>query len=164
MAARWQKTGIATLRKNNATLQRIPRPLKADKRRFFGWICKANRCQEMLGEMLTFTYIKAALFKGKMTLPSEFAGDRKKRTFGKKKRTFACGEPSKTQYKTAKVQGCTLRNPKIKSEILKLKQERLNREFLPESGVFQKYTAIVAGSQNSKKVCTQNQEKCAYKN
>lgn len=44
MAARWQKTGIATLRKNNATLQRIPRPLKADKRRFFGWICKAKRC------------------------------------------------------------------------------------------------------------------------
>lgn len=46
-------------------------------------------------------------------------------------------------YETAMVEGSgCLRNPKIKSEILKLKQERLNREFLSESDIFQKYMDI----------------------
>ena len=46
-------------------------------------------------------------------------------------------------YETAMVEGSGhLRNPKIKSEILKLKQERLNREFLSESDIFQKYMDI----------------------
>ena len=46
-------------------------------------------------------------------------------------------------YETAMVEGSShLRNPKIKSEILKLKQERLNREFLSESDIFQKYMDI----------------------
>lgn len=35
-----------------------------------------------------------------------------------------------------------LRNDKVKEEILKLKQERLNREFLSESDIFQKYMDI----------------------
>lgn len=35
-----------------------------------------------------------------------------------------------------------LRNPKIKEEIFRLKQERLNREFLSESDIFQKYMDI----------------------
>ena len=73
------------MRKNNATLQRILRPLQVDKRQVFGCIYKANRCEEMLGKILTFANIKAVLLKGKMALPSGFAGDRKKRTFGKKK-------------------------------------------------------------------------------
>ena len=46
-------------------------------------------------------------------------------------------------YETAMVEGSRcLRNPKIKSEILKLKQERLNREFLSEADIFQKYMDI----------------------
>ena len=46
-------------------------------------------------------------------------------------------------YETAMVEGSRhLRSPKIKSEILKLKQERLNREFLSESDIFQKYMDI----------------------
>lgn len=46
-------------------------------------------------------------------------------------------------YETAMVEGSShLRNPKIKSEILKLKQERLNREFLSEADIFQKYVDI----------------------
>lgn len=46
-------------------------------------------------------------------------------------------------YETAMVEGSShLRNPKIKSEILKLKQERLNREFLSEADIFQKYIDI----------------------
>ena len=46
-------------------------------------------------------------------------------------------------YETAMVEGSNhLRNPKIKSEILKLKQERLNREFLSEADIFQKYMDI----------------------
>lgn len=46
-------------------------------------------------------------------------------------------------YETAMVEGSNhLRNPKIKSEILKLKQERLNREFLSEADIFQKYIDI----------------------
>lgn len=46
-------------------------------------------------------------------------------------------------YETAMVEGSScLRNSKIKSEILKLKQERLNREFLSESDIFQKYMDI----------------------
>lgn len=35
-----------------------------------------------------------------------------------------------------------LRNDKVKEEILRLKQERLNREFLSESDIFQKYMDI----------------------
>lgn len=46
-------------------------------------------------------------------------------------------------YETAMTEGSShLRNPKIKSEILKLKQERLNREFLSEADIFQKYMDI----------------------
>lgn len=35
-----------------------------------------------------------------------------------------------------------LRNDKVKAEVLRLKQERLNREFLSESDIFQKYMDI----------------------
>lgn len=46
-------------------------------------------------------------------------------------------------YTTAMVNGCQLlRNPKVKEEVLRLKQERLNREFLSEEDVFQKYMDI----------------------
>lgn len=46
-------------------------------------------------------------------------------------------------YETAMVEGSgCLRNPKIKTEILKLKQDRLNREFLSEADIFQKYMDI----------------------
>lgn len=72
--------GIATLRKNNATLQRIPRPLKTDRKRFLDGFAKPIDVRK-----LTFTYIKAALFKKKMALPGGFAGRRNNRTFGKKK-------------------------------------------------------------------------------
>lgn len=52
-------------------------------------------------------------------------------------KAYACS------YETAMVEGSShLRNPKIKSEILKLKQERLNREFLSEADIFQKYMDI----------------------
>ena len=46
-------------------------------------------------------------------------------------------------YTTAMVNGSQLlRNPKVKDEILQLKQDRLNREFLSESDIFQKYMDI----------------------
>lgn len=46
-------------------------------------------------------------------------------------------------YETAMVRGSeTLRNAKIKNEILRLKQNRLNREMLDESDIFQKYMDI----------------------
>lgn len=46
-------------------------------------------------------------------------------------------------YTTAMSEGSKhLRNPKIKEEIFRLKQERLNREFLSESDIFQKYMDI----------------------
>ena len=46
-------------------------------------------------------------------------------------------------YETAMVEGSGyLRNPKIKTEILKLKQDRLNREFLSEADIFKKYMDI----------------------
>ena len=46
-------------------------------------------------------------------------------------------------YETAMVEGSGyLRNPKIKTEILKLKQDRLNREFLSEADIFEKYMNI----------------------
>lgn len=46
-------------------------------------------------------------------------------------------------YTTAMVNGSQLhRNPKVKEEILRLKQERLNREFLSEDDIFQKYMDI----------------------
>lgn len=46
-------------------------------------------------------------------------------------------------YETAMVEGSkSLRNPKIKSEIQNLKQNRLNREMLSEEDIFQKYMDI----------------------
>lgn len=46
-------------------------------------------------------------------------------------------------YETAMVEGWnSLRNPKIKGEIQRLKQNRLNREMLDESDIFQKYMDI----------------------
>jgi len=46
-------------------------------------------------------------------------------------------------YNTAMVEGFNaLRNPKIQNEIQKLKQNRLNRELLDESDIFQKYMDI----------------------
>ena len=46
-------------------------------------------------------------------------------------------------YTTAMVNGSQLlRNPKVKDEIFRLKQDRLNREFLNESDIFQKYMDI----------------------
>lgn len=46
-------------------------------------------------------------------------------------------------YSTAAVEGFnTLRNPKIQNEIQALKQSRLNREFLDEHDIFQKYMDI----------------------
>ena len=46
-------------------------------------------------------------------------------------------------YTTAMSEGSKhLRNPNIKEEIFRLKQERLNREFLSESDIFQKYMDI----------------------
>lgn len=48
-----------------------------------------------------------------------------------------------SDYTTAMVNGHQLlRNTKVKDEILRLKQERLNREFLSESDIFQKYMDI----------------------
>ena len=52
-------------------------------------------------------------------------------------KAYACS------YETAMVRGSeTLRNAKIKNEILRLKQNRLNREMLDESDIFQKYMDI----------------------
>ncbi len=46
-------------------------------------------------------------------------------------------------YENAMVEGSkTLRNPKVKEEVFRLKKERLNREFLSESDIFQKYMDI----------------------
>lgn len=46
-------------------------------------------------------------------------------------------------YEVAMVEGCNLlRNPKVKDEIHHLKQNRLNREFLDEADIFQKYMDI----------------------
>ena len=52
-------------------------------------------------------------------------------------RAYACG------YEAAMINGSRLlRNDKVKEEILRLKQERLNREFLSEADIFQKYMDI----------------------
>ena len=52
-------------------------------------------------------------------------------------RAYACG------YEAAMINGSRmLRNDKVKKEILRLKQERLNREFLSEMDIFQKYIDI----------------------
>ncbi len=46
-------------------------------------------------------------------------------------------------YVTAMVNGsCLLRNTKVKDELLRLKQDRLNREFFSEEDIFQKYMDI----------------------
>ncbi len=46
-------------------------------------------------------------------------------------------------YETAMVEGCnSLKNPKIKAEIQKLKQNKLNRALLSEDDIFQKYIDI----------------------
>lgn len=53
------------------------------------------------------------------------------------KKAYGCS------YETAMTEGSkTLRNPKMKEEIIRLKQNRLNREMLDESDIFQKYMDI----------------------
>ena len=48
-----------------------------------------------------------------------------------------------SSYETAMVEGCKLlRNPKVRAEITRLKQDRLNREMLDEHDIFQKYMDI----------------------
>ncbi len=57
--------------------------------------------------------------------------------------TKAYQKAYRCSYETAMVEGSkTLRNPKIKEEIFALKQNRLNREMLDESDIFQKYMDI----------------------
>ena len=52
-------------------------------------------------------------------------------------KAYACS------YNNAMVEGSKLlRNPKVKKEIMRLKQDRLNREFFSEEDVFQKYMDI----------------------
>lgn len=52
-------------------------------------------------------------------------------------------------YETAMVEGCkAIRNPKIRDEIKRLKQNRLNRELLDESDIFQKYMDIAFADMN----------------
>ena len=54
-----------------------------------------------------------------------------------RKQSYGCG------YTTAVTNGpALLGNTRIKEEILQLKQDRLNREFLSESDIFQKYMDI----------------------
>ena len=53
------------------------------------------------------------------------------------KKAYGCS------YETAMTEGSkTLRNPKMKEEIIRLKQNRLNRELVDESDIFQKYMDI----------------------
>ena len=53
------------------------------------------------------------------------------------KKAYGCS------YETAMTEGSkTLRNPKMKEEIIRLKKNRLNREMLDESDIFQKYMDI----------------------
>lgn len=48
-----------------------------------------------------------------------------------------------SSYETAMVEGCKLlRNPKVRGEITRLKQNRMNREMLDEHDIFQKYMDI----------------------
>lgn len=48
-----------------------------------------------------------------------------------------------SSYETAMVEGCKLlRNPKVRDEITRLKQNRMNREMLDEHDIFQKYMDI----------------------
>ena len=57
--------------------------------------------------------------------------------------TKAYQKAYKCSYENAMVEGCRLlRNPKVKEEILRLKQNRLNREFFSEEDIFQKYMDI----------------------
>lgn len=52
-------------------------------------------------------------------------------------KAYACS------YNNAMVEGSKLlRNPKVKKEIMRLKQDKLNREFFSEEDVFQKYMDI----------------------
>ena len=60
-------------------------------------------------------------------------------------KAYGCG------YTTAVTNGpALLGNTRIKDEILRLKQERLNREFLSESDIFQKYMDIAFADMNRK--------------
>ena len=57
--------------------------------------------------------------------------------------TKAYQKAYESSYSTAMVEGCKLlRNPKIQTEIQKLKQGRLTRELLDESDIVQKYIDI----------------------
>lgn len=65
-------------------------------------------------------------------------------------KAYGCG------YTTAVTNGpALLGNTRIKDEILRLKQERLNREFLSESDIFQKYMDIAFADMNDFVIVTE---------
>ena len=65
-------------------------------------------------------------------------------------KAYGCGYTSAVTYGPA-----LLGNTRIKDEILRLKQERLNREFLSESDIFQKYMDIANADMNDFVIVTE---------
>ncbi|MFR1364102.1 MAG: terminase small subunit [Anaerostipes hadrus] len=134
----------------------ISKILKVPEKTVSGWKCKDKWNEKMNGVLQNNTEYseqknnsqrKAGVEEVRQVIENPELTDKQRlfciyyvRCFNATKayqKAYQCG------YETAMANGSTLlRNTKIKSEINSLKQNRLNREFLSEEDIFQKYMDI----------------------
>ena len=142
--------------KGNIQNREISQKLNVPEKTISGWKCKDKWNQKLNGVLQTNTeYSKSKKNIKKKVVVEEVDKVMKNDELTDKQRLFciyyvrrfnatkAYQKAYECSYETAMVEGSKcLRKPKVKEEIYKLKQNRLNREFLSEEDIFQKYMDI----------------------
>lgn len=142
--------------KGNIQNREISQKLNVPEKTISGWKCKDKWNQKLNGVLQTNTeYSKSKKNIKKKVVVEEVDKVMKNDELTDKQRLFciyyvrrfnatkAYQKAYECSYETAMVEGSKcLRKPKVKEEIYKLKQNRLNQEFLSEEDIFQKYMDI----------------------
>ena len=142
--------------KGNIQNREISQKLNVPEKTISGWKCKDKWNQKMNGVLQKNTeYSEPKKNRKKDVAIEEVNQIIENSELTDKQRLFCiyyvrCFNATKAyqkayecSYETAMVEGSKcLRKPKVKEEICKLKQNRLNQEFLSEEDIFQKYMDI----------------------
>lgn len=142
--------------KGNIQNREISQKLNVPEKTISGWKCKDKWNQKMNGVLQKNTeYSEPKKNRKKDVAIEEVNQIIENSELTDKQRLFCiyymrCFNATKAyqkayecSYETAMVEGSKcLRKPKVKEEIYKLKQNRLNQEFLSEEDIFQKYMDI----------------------
>lgn len=142
--------------KGNIQNREISQKLNVPEKTISGWKCKDKWNQKLNGVLQTNTeYSKSKKNIKKKVVVEEVDKVMKNDELTDKQRLFciyyvrrfnatkAYQKAYECSYETAMVEGSKcLRKSKVKEEIYKLKQNRLNQEFLSEEDIFQKYMDI----------------------